>query len=118
MGFLIKNKTPIPKRVDNFGYYYTLLKEKKPIDINDEPSKTATSLNKTLKNACHFTLKQLLTGRPLRVMIDSTVRRAVYALRNENNPEQKYPAKREPINQERVVKKYQNCSTQDASFFK
>ena len=74
--------------------FYKILKAEVPINITSELKETFDSVNKALSDACEFSLKQPIPEKQLFLMTDASFRSAVYALKIEDNPDQKIQSKR------------------------
>ena len=73
---------------------YKLVKTEVPITITSELKQTFDSVNKALSDACELALKQPIPGKQLVLMTDASFRSAGYALKIEDNPDQKIQSKR------------------------
>ena len=71
-----------------------LLKTEVPIHITSELKETFDSVKKALSDACESAIKQPIPGKQLVLMTDASFRSAGYALRFEDNPDQKIQSKR------------------------
>ena len=65
-----------------------------PINIKSELKETFDSVKKAFSDACELALKQPIPGRQLVLMTDAGFRCAGYALKIEDNPDQKIQSKR------------------------
>ena len=74
--------------------FYKLLKTEVPINITSEMKETFDSVNKVLSDACELALKQPFPGKQLVLVTDASFRSPIYALMNEENPDQKMQSKR------------------------
>ena len=74
--------------------FYKLIKTEVPINITSELEETFDSVEKSLSDACELALKQPIPGKQLVLMTDASFRSAGYALRIEDNPDQKVQSKR------------------------
>ena len=70
------------------------MKAEVPINITSELKKTFDSVDKALSDACQLALKQPIPRKQLVLMTDASFRSAGYALKIEDNPDQKVQSKR------------------------
>ena len=84
----------IPTIAEKLNPFYKLLKTEVPINITSELKETFDSVNKALSDACALALKQPIPGKQLVLMTDASFRSAGYALKIEDNPDQKIQSMR------------------------
>ena len=92
--FMNYYRSYIPRMAEKLNPFYKLLKTEEPINITSELKETFDSVNKALSDACELALKQPIPGKQLVLMTDASFRCAGYALRIEDNPDQKIQSKR------------------------
>ena len=73
---------------------YKLLKTEVPVNMTSELKETFDSVNGALSDASQLALKQPVPGKQLVLLTDASFRSAGYALKIENNPDQKIQSKR------------------------
>ena len=74
--------------------FHKLLKMEVPINITSELKETIDSVKKALNDACQIALKQPIPAKQLVLMMDASFRSAGYALKIDDNPDQKIQSKR------------------------
>ena len=74
--------------------FYKLLKAEVAINITSELKEALDSVSKAQSDACELALKQPIPGKQLVLMTDASFRSAGSALMIEDNPDQKFQAKR------------------------
>ena len=79
---------------EKLNLFYKLLKAEVPKNITSELKEPFDSVNKALGDSCELALKQRIPGRQLVLMTDVSFRRAGYALKIEDIPDQKIQSKR------------------------
>ena len=84
----------IPRMAEKFNPLYKLLKKEVPIIVTPYLKETFDPLHKTLSDACQIALKQPIPGKQLVLMTDASFRTAGYALKINDNPDQKIQSKR------------------------
>ena len=94
LGFVSYYRNYIPRMVEKLNPTYKLLKTEVPINITSEFKETFDSVIKALSDAYQLALKQPIPGKQLVLMTDASFRSADYALRIENNPDQKIQSER------------------------
>ena len=97
LGFVNYYRNYIPRMAEKLNPFYKLLKTEVPINITSELKETFDSVNKALSDACELALKQPIPGKQLVLMTDASFRSAGYALRIEDNPDQKNRVKAENV---------------------
>ena len=93
-GFVNYYRNYIPRMAEKLKPFYKLPKTEVAINITSELKETSDSVNKALSDACQLALKQPITGKQHVLMTDASFRSTGYALRIENNPDQKIQSKR------------------------
>ena len=73
------------------------MKAEIPINTTSQLKQTFDSVNKALSDACQLALKQPIPGKHLVLRTDASFRCAGYALMIEDNPDQKFPIKKENV---------------------
>ena len=94
LGFVNYYRNYIPRMTEKLNPFYILLKTEVPINITSELKETFDSVNKALSDACELALKQSIPGKQLVLLMDASFRSAGYALKIEDNPDQKIQSKR------------------------
>ena len=94
LGFVNYYRDDIPRTAAKLNPFYKLLKAEVPINITSELKETFDSVNKALGDACQLALKQPIPGKKLVLLTDASFRSAGYALKIEDNPDQKIQSKR------------------------
>ena len=94
LGFVYFYRNFFPGMAEKLNPFYKLLKAEVPINITSELKETFDSINKALVDACRLALKQPIPGKQLVLMTDASFRSAGYALKIEDNPDQKIQSKR------------------------
>ena len=93
LGFVNYYRNYIPRLAAKLNPFYELLKTEVPVNVTSQLKETFDSVNKALSDACELALKQPFPGKQL-VMTDASFKSARYALKIENNPDQKIRSKR------------------------
>ena len=96
LGFVKYYRKYIPRTAEKLNPFYKLRKTETevPINITSELKQTFNSVNNALSDACELALKQLIPGKQLVLMTDTSFRGAGYALMIEDNTDQKIQSKR------------------------
>ena len=80
--------------VEKLNSLYKLLKSEVSINIRSELKETFDSVSNALKDACQLPLKQPIPGKQLILVTHANFRSAGYALMVQDNPDQKFQAKK------------------------
>ena len=80
--------------IEKLSPFYKLLKAEVPINITSELKETFDSGNNALNDACQLAFKQRILGKQLLLLTNASFRTAGYALKIEDNPDQKIQSKR------------------------
>ena len=94
LGFVNYYRNYTPRMAEKLHPFYKLLKTEVPINITSELKETFHSVSKALSDACELALKQPIQGKQLVLMTDASFRSAGYALKIEDDPDQKIQSKR------------------------
>ena len=89
LGFVNYYRNYILRMAERLNPFCKLLKAEVPINITSELKETFDPVNKALSDACQLALKQPIPGKQLVLMTDASFRSAGYALKIEDNPDQK-----------------------------
>ena len=94
LGFLNYYRNYVPRLAGELNLFCKLPKTEMPINITSELKELVDSVKKALSEACELALKQPNPGKQLVLMTDTSFRSAGYALKSEDNPDQKKQSKR------------------------
>ena len=93
LGFVNYYKNYFPRMAEKLNPFYKLLETEAPIIITSELKETFDSVNEALSDSWESTLKQPNPGKQLVLLTDASFGSAGYALKIEDNPDQKIQSK-------------------------